>query len=171
MNLPRLDSLLFAILAPLGVAGCSVPLPEPEAPAQMPLRWIMVEKRADQVYSGSVRGDGQVDPSSTLITMVPLYREDLEWKVVVSPPEYTVEVLEILPSPEASPGETVSATVRVGRAVPGERYLLTAKARTADVHILGAREQIVSGNNPAVFRFTSLAAGPGGIGVSVERID
>ena len=40
-----------------------------------------------------------------------------------------------------------------------------------DVQILGASEQIVHGCTPALFRFTSISTGPGGIAVGVEKVE
>lgn len=144
-------------------------LPSPPPPRE-PLRWIMVEARADQVFPGGQIGDGQVSPSSQLLTMVPLYREDFSWEVVVDPRDYFVEVLEVLPKGLATPGETVMATVRVGGAKPGERYRLQARPQAPDVTLIGEAEREVRGSSPAVFRFTSRATGKGGIAVGVERI-
>jgi hypothetical protein len=36
---------------------------------------------------------------------------------------------------------------------------------------MGASEQIVRGGASAIFRFTSLSSGPGGIAVGVEKVD
>jgi hypothetical protein len=135
------------------------------------VRWIVVEKRVGDVTAGGWVGDGQVDPQAIVLTMHPLYREDLEWDVVVDPHDYFVEVLEIAPGTQVTPGETVTAKVRVGKARPGDVYRLVAKGSRADVQILGAFEQIVHGSTPALFRFTSISTGPGGIAVGVERVE
>jgi hypothetical protein len=131
----------------------------------------VVEKRVSEVTAGGWVGDGQVDPQAIVLTMQPLYREDLEWEVVVDPHEFFVEVLEISPSGQASPGETVSATVRVGKARATECYRLVARPSNAEVQIIGEAERRVRGDCPAVFQFTSISTGRGGIAVGVERIE
>jgi hypothetical protein len=153
----------------LGLWGCSSG--PPPAPQKVPVRWIVVEKRLGEINVDGWGGDGQVDPQAIVLTMQPLYREDLEWEVVVDPHEYVVEVLGISPSGQASPGETVSATVRVGKARPGECYRLVARPSSVEVQLIGAAECTVRGGSPAVFQFTSLRAGRGGIAIGVERLD
>ena len=172
---PLFLSMLGAALC-LGQAACApfprsikANLPSPPPPRE-PLRWIMVEARADSVYPDGQIGDGQVSPSSQLLTMVPLYREDFSWEVVVDPRDYFVEVLEVLPKGLATPGETVMATVRGGGAKPAERYRLQARPQAPDVTLIGEAEREVRGAAPAVFRFTSTSTGRGGIAVGVERI-
>jgi hypothetical protein len=156
-------------LVAAGLWGCSPS--QPRAGERTPVRWIVVEKRANEVTEGGWVGDGRVDPQAVVLAMQPLYREDLEWEVVVDPHEYFVEVLEIAPGSHASPGETVTAKVRVGKARPGDRYRLIAKASRPDVQILGLPEQVVQGSTPAFFRFSSLSTGPGGIAVGVEKLE
>ena len=162
------------LLMVLGVAsatlgGCVPTLPE--VSERTPVRWIVVEKRVDEVIPEGRLGDGQVDPGAIVLTMQPLYAEDLEWKVVVEPRDYFVEVLEISPRAQASPGEIVTAKVHVARARSEDRYRLVAKASRPDVQLLGTAEQIVQGGAPVLFRFTSISSGPGGIAVGVERLD
>lgn len=169
MTLKRLSSSLILGMAIVSLSGCSPTLVR--GPERSPVRWIVVEKRVGDVTPGGWVGDGQVDPQAVVLTMQPLYREDLEWEVVVDPHDYFVEVLEIVPGSQASPGETVTAKVRVGKAKPGDVYRLMAKASRADVQILGASEHIVHGCTPASFRFTSLSTGSGGIAVGVERLE
>jgi hypothetical protein len=165
----RLSTSLLLVLAAASIWGCSPPLVR--GPGRTPVRWIVVEKRVGEVTPGGWVGDGQVDPQAVVLTMQPLYREDLEWEVVVDPHDYFVEVLEIVPGSQATPGETVTAKVRVGKARPGDVYRLVAKASRADVQILGVSEQIVHGGTPALFRFTSSSTGPGGIAVGVEKVE
>ena len=157
-----------AALVMVGQLGCVPPMtPSPE---RKPVRWIVVEKPVGALLANGRSGDGQVDPRAVVLTMQPLYREDVNWEVVVDPHDFFVEVLEITPSTQASPGETVSATVRVGRAKEGEYYRLTAKPSQPDVHIIGEGEQIVRGGNTARFRFTNLTLGRAGIAVAVEKM-
>ncbi len=168
MNMTRTRRLGTAALL-LGLSACAIPAP---APAQRkPVRWIMVEKPVGDVVPRGQNGDGQVDPQSMIVTLQPLYSEDVNWEVVVDPHDYYVEILEITPRGQASPGETVSAKVRVGRAREGEMYRLTARASRSDVEIVGALEMMVRGGTPACFRFTSLAPGRGGIAIGVEKVD
>jgi hypothetical protein len=169
MILRRLSISLILGLAAVSLWGCSPTLVR--GPGRTPVRWIVVEKRVGEVTPGGWVGDGQVDPQAVVLTMQPLYREDLEWEVVVDPHDYFVEVLEIAPGSQATPGETVTAKVRVGKAKPGDVYRLIAKASRSDVQILGASEQIVHGGTPALFRFTSISTGPGGIAVGVEKVE
>lgn len=168
MNLNPIRLLAMAALVS-GLSACS--LPTTRVPERTPVRWIMVEKPVGEVVPKGQNGDGQVDPMAIVLTMQPLYREDLEWAVVVDPHDYFVEVLEIAPGSQATPGETVTAKVRVGKARPGDAYRLLAKASRAEVQILGASEQIVHGSTPALFRFTSTSTGPGGIAVAVQKIE
>ncbi len=149
--------------------GCAVP--QESGPKRTPVRWIMVEKRVGELVPEGRTGDGQVDPQAVVLTLQPLYSEDVNWEVVVDPHDYFVEILEITPSTQASPGETVSAKVRVGRARQDEVYRLIARASQADVEILGERERIVRGSAPVSFRFTSVSAGRGGIAIGVEKVE
>jgi hypothetical protein len=153
----------------LGLSACAFPS---LAPAQRtPVRWIMVEKPAGEVVSGGQNGVGRVDPQAVVLTMQPLYREDLEWEVVVDPHDYFVEVLEISPRAQVVPGETVTAKVRVGRARPNELYRLTARASQAGVEILGEGSCLVGGSSPANFRITSLSPGRAGIAVGLDELE
>ena len=139
-------------------------------PERVPVRWVVVEKPVGDILPQGKSGDGRVDPGARLLSLHPLYREDLQWEVVVDPRDYFVEVLEILPGASANPGEVVSAKVRVGGAKAEELYRLTATGSRPDVQILGDQEQFVRGIAPAVFRFTSSSPGAAGISVGVERL-
>ncbi len=149
------------------VGSCTHPTHVPE---RRPVRWVMVEKPAAQVLTQGQSGDGRVDAGARLLALHPLYREDLQWDVVVDPHDFFVEVVEISPGTSANPGEVVSAKVRVGRAKDEDIYRLTATASRSDVRLLSARELLVRGSAPAVFQFTSASAGAGGIAVAVERV-
>jgi hypothetical protein len=153
----------------LGLSACAVPLQE--VPTRIPVRWIMVEKAIGEIVPNGQNGDGQVNPASMVLTLQPLYSEDVDWEVVVDPHDFFVEILEIEPSRQASPGETVSAKVRVGRAREGDTYRLTARASQSDVQIVGERIKTVRGSAPASFRFTSLSPGKGGIAIGVEKVE
>ncbi|HLY76249.1 MAG TPA: hypothetical protein VKU80_19265, partial [Planctomycetota bacterium] len=121
---------LVAAAATVSVlSACSVPVPA--APIRMPVRWIMVEKPVGEVVPNGQNGDGQVDPRSMIVTLQPLYSEDVNWEVVVDPHDFYVEIVEISPKGQAAPGETVSAKVRVGHARPGDLYRLTARSSQA----------------------------------------
>jgi len=164
----RLVSLAGAVVLGACLWGCALPVKA--ARERTPVRWIVVEKRVGDIVPEGRTGDGQVDPQAVVLTMQPLYREDLEWEVVVDPHDYFVEVLEISPSRQASPGETVSATVRVGKARKDDVYRLIARPSSTDVVIQGTAEQTVRGSSPATFRFTSTAGGRAGIAVGVEKM-
>jgi len=153
----------------LVLLGCTVP--RESASPRKPVRWIVVEKRMGELVPEGRVGDGQVDPQAIVLTMQPLYSEDIAWDVVVEPHDYFVEILEISPNRQASPGETVSTTVRVGHARQNEHYRLTARASQTGVKILGDAQVIVQGATPAAFRFTSLESGRAGIAVGVEKIE
>jgi hypothetical protein len=159
---------LGSALLMLAAAGCARSGP---AAGPAPLRWIVVEKRAGDVLAEGRVGDGRVDPEAVLLTMQPLYREDVAWEVAVDPGDFFVEILELTPKAQAAPGETVSARVRVARARPEELYRLTARSSQAGVTILGPSQRIVKGNSPAAFQFTSLEPGRAGIALSVEMLD
>lgn len=162
VSLPALAALLPGLLA------CAVPLPT--GPERTPVRWIMVEKPVGEVVPNGQNGQGQVDPTSVIVTLQPLYSEDVAWEVVVDPHDFYVEIVEISPAGPAAPGETVSAKVRVAHARSGDLYRLTAKCSQREVQILGDREQLVRGGTTAAFRFTSLGPGRAGISVGVERV-
>lgn len=153
----------------LGLSACAVQAPP--ARERTPVRWIMVEKPIGEVVPNGQNGQGQVDPRSAIVTLQPLYSEDVNWEVVVEPHDFYVEIIEITPRGQASPGETVNAKVRVARARVGDVYRLTARASRSDVRIVGGSEITVRGDAPANFRFTSLAPGRGGIAVGVEKVD
>src|SRR5262245_42713114 len=96
------------------------------APERVPVRWVVVEKPVGDILPQGQSGDGRVEAGARLLALPPLYREDLQWEVVVDPRDYFVEVLEVSPSSSANPGEVVTAKVRVGGAKAGEIYRLTA---------------------------------------------
>jgi len=150
------------------LAGC-LPSLSPSTPRR-PVRWIVVEMPVGEVIPGGQVGDGQIDPGAVLLTMQPLGRDDLGWRAVVDPCDGSVEVLEISPGPRASPGETVTAKVRVARAAEEEVYRLVAKVSRPEVQLIGAMEWVVQGGEPAWFRFTSRSSGRGGIEVRVENL-
>lgn len=138
--------------------------------AREPVRWILVERRYGDIASAGAAGDGQINPEATVLAFQPLYEEDLTWEVVVSPEEHHVELVGFSPAGPASPGEVVSATVRVGKAKAGQRYRLSAKPSQPDVRILGEAQVEVKGDEATIFRFTSCASGKAGIAVGVEQI-
>jgi len=160
---------IFAAILIAAAAGCAPQIVAP--PGRKPVRWIVVEKKIGDLAPDGRSGDGQVDPRAAMLTMQPLYAEDVNWEVVVDPHDFFVEVVDISPNAQATPGETVTARVRVGKARSNESYLLTARASSHDVELIGASELVVRGNAVAMFRFTSLTAGRGGIAVGVERLD
>jgi len=165
----RKEAGLLALAALLpGLGACSAR--PPSAPKRIPVRWIMVEKPVGEVVPHGQNGDGRVDPRSMIVTLQPLYPEDVSWEVMVDPHEFTVEILEINPPGPAKPGETVTAKVRVARARPGETYRLTANASRSDVRIVSDRALTVRGGSPAQFRFTCLVPGKGGIAIGVEKV-
>src|SRR5579864_6620070 len=120
----KLARICSGSLVAAALLGCGVPSAPPQH--RLPVRWIMVEKRLGDLLPQGLGGDGRTDPESALLALEPLDAQDVSWEVQVDPQDYGVEVLEILPSPRAAPGETVTATVRVGRARPGELYRLMA---------------------------------------------
>ncbi|HLY10447.1 MAG TPA: hypothetical protein VKW04_14185 [Planctomycetota bacterium] len=153
--------------APALLIGCAAIAP---APREAPIRWIVVEKRSEQLFPPGTLGDGMIDPGARVLALEPLYREDLEWEVVVEAHDYFVDVLDLSPGTRARPGEVVTARVRVGRAQKGDLYRLTAVASRPQVQVLGLTEQLVREGTTAIFRFTSSSPGAGGIAVSVERV-
>ena len=165
MPRPSAGALLFAGFLAWGCAPRS-----PGPPERIPGRWIMVEKTLGELLPAGRSGDGQVDPGAQVLTLQPLYREDLSWEVVVDSRDYSVEVLEISPPGPASPGEAVMAIVRVAQARKGELYRLSARPSRAGVRVIGETDLVVPGDTPAVFRFTSISSGRGGIAVGVERL-
>ena len=149
--------------------GCAAT--PPVIPERKPVRWVVVERAVGAILPSGRSGDGHVDPQAVILTMQPLYSEDVNWEVVVDPHDFFVEVLEITPSAQVSPGETVSARVRVGRAKEGDHYRLIARPSQPEVHIIGEPECVVRGGKPVLFRFTSESQGRAGIAVAVERIE
>jgi hypothetical protein len=89
---------------------------------------------------------------------------------MVTPEDHFVELVRLSPAGPAAPGEVVSAAVRVGRAKPGQRYLLRAAPSHPEVRLLGGAEAIVSGESTVEFRFTSTVNGRAGIEVAVEKV-
>ena len=59
----------------------------------------------------------------------------------------------------------------MGNARPGVAYRLLTRPSTPDVRIVGEAEILVHGSQEAVFRFTSLQGGRGGIEVGVGEIE
>lgn len=152
----------------LGLSACALPAPAPTP--RKPVRWIMVEKPVGDVVPLGQNGDGQVDPQSMIVTLQPLYAEDVNWEVVVDPHDFYVEIVGISPPGPAAPGETVTARVRVAHARSGDLYRLTAISSQSEVQLLGDREQVVRGGNTAAFRFTSLGPGKAGISIGVAKV-
>lgn len=105
------------------------------------------------------------------MVLQPLYQEDLVWLASVEAHYYFVELLEVSPAGTASPGEVVTARVRIGRAKAEGRYRITAIPLNPEVRILGDREHDVRGSTPTLFRFTSMEGGRGGIAVCAEQIE
>ena len=165
----NLRTCVLGSAAILGLSACAVQAPPPRE--RTPVRWIMVEKPIGEVVPSGQNGQGQVDPRASIVTLQPLYSEDVNWEVVVEPHDFYVEIIEITPRGQASPGETVTAKVRVGRAREADTYRLSARASRSDVEIVGERERTVRGGAPASFRFTSLSPGRGGIAIGVERLE
>ncbi len=169
MKRSRRGWLLLGLMAP-ALQACMPRGPEENWPTKEPVRWILVERRYGEIASPKAAGDGSVNPDAVVLAFQPLYREDLTWEVIVSPEEHYVEVVGFSPVGPASPGEVVSATVRVGRAKAGQVYRLLAKPSQADIRVLGETQAVVTGQDTAVFRFTSCTSGRAGIVVGVERI-
>ncbi len=144
--------------------------PEENGSTKEPVRWILVERRYGDVAGPGLASDGEINPDAVVLAFQPLYPEDLTWEVVVSPEEHFVELVSYSPAGPATPGEIVSATVRVGKAKAGQTYRLSAKPSQSDVTILGESKAVVQGWDTAVFRFTSCASGRAGISIGVEQI-
>jgi hypothetical protein len=157
-------ALLAILLQACGYGG----LRSEDAPEE-PVRWILVERRYGDVV-GMAAGDGAVNPDAMVLAFQPLYQRDLTWDIVVRPDEHFVELVGFSPRGPASPGEVVTAMVRVGQAKPGQQYRLEATPSTPDVRILGSAQAMVTGSESSCFQFTSRASGRGGIAVSVQRI-
>ena len=134
-----------------------------------PVRWLLVEKRYGDLEASVTADDGKTNPDAMVLSFQPLYAEDLAWEVAVEAEGLYVEVLGYSPRGVASPGETVTATVRVGKAKAWVLYRLSVSATRTDVRILGETQAIVRGSQPAVFRFTSGGSGRAGIAVAVAQ--
>lgn len=169
MKRSRFELPIIGTLLPL-LQACTSGSPADRVWSREPVRWILVERRYGDVASPSDTGDGRVNPDATVLAFQPLYPEDLTWEVVVSPEEHFVELVSFSPSGPATPGEIVSATVRVGKAKAGQAYRLTAKPSQVDIKILGVTQAVVTGQDTAVFQFTSCASGRAGIAIAVERV-
>src|SRR6185295_16988199 len=100
-------SILGAAAVLTGLSACTVRAPATRE--RTPVRWIMVEKPIGEVVPNGQNGQGQVDPRSAIVTLQPLYSEDVNWEVVVEPHDFYVEIIDITPRGQASPGETVTA--------------------------------------------------------------
>lgn len=170
MNRPRFGLPIIGIILS-ALQACTTWSPVERVGSREPVRWILVERRYGDVASPAASDDGQVNPDATVLAFQPLYQEDLTWEVVVSPEDHFVELIEFSPAGPASPGEIISATVRVGNAKPGQRYRLEAKPSQSGVKILGSQQVLLTGGASTVFRFTSCVSGRGGIAVGVERLD
>ena len=159
-------ALATSVIAVL-LAGCS---PRIAAVAdRKPVRWIVVEKKVGDLTSDGSSRDDRLDVSVPILTMEPLYSEDLNWEVVVDPNDFYVEVLEIFPNGQVSTGETITAKVRVARARESEVYLLSARPSRENMKLIGPAQAIVRGGTVATFQFTSLTPGRGGIQVTAEK--
>src|SRR5258708_38865388 len=148
----RIGDALVAVGLAVMLLGCAVP--PGSVPGRRPVRWIVVEKRVADIIPEGRLGEGQVDPQAILLTMEPLFAEDVSWEVVVDPHDYFVEVLEITPSTQAAPGETGTAKVRVGQANPDSLYRLLARPSTPARPMFGLAHDRCHGASPALLRFT-----------------
>ena len=162
---PRRLGTLVAILTALGVGGCSLLGGDPDGGEREPERWQLVEQRYRDIPGAVPAGDGWVDPDATTLVFLPLYREDLDYEVAGG-----VELLRLLPGPEAQVGETVTAVVRMKTASPDSVYRITIKATREEVRILGSTERRVRGTEPTSFQFTSYSAQRGGISLDAEEM-
>lgn len=165
----RFDCLLLTIILP-ALQACAPWSPVEHVGSREPVRWILVERRYGDVARRGDTGDGTINPEATVLALQPLYPEDLTWEVVVSPEEHFVELVNYSPAGPATPGEIVSATVRVGKAKSGQLYRLLAKPSHSDVRVLGDTQAVVKGEETTVFRFTNCTSGRAGIVIGVERI-
>jgi hypothetical protein len=161
-----------ALLALAQFTGCVFKSSGPISPASEPeqIRWIVVERAVRDLAPDASWVEGQVDPGAVVLTMVPVREEVTAWTPRIHAPDYFVELLGITPEGPSSPGEVVSATVRVGRAKPGLRYLLQAVSSQPYVKIIGRDHAVVSGEECATFKFTSRSSGKGGIEVKVRPV-
>ena len=134
-----------------------------------PVRWQLVERRYGDLPGGGRSGDGRVDEDGTVLVFQPLYREDLLTEIFVSAFPEGLELVS-LSHRRAPVGTLVTAHVRLRDADPEGVYLVTASGSTPHVRLLGKKSLIVRGHDTARFRFTSDAAGRGGLALSVERL-
>jgi hypothetical protein len=155
------------------LGGCVLAGPEERVPAETrePVGWILIERPYGDLRGAPGAMDGRVNPNAVCLAFQPIFAEDMAWNAEVDPQEHLIEVVSIEPSRPAAPGEIVTATVRVGRALENRRYRLRARPAQEDVRIVEDPEAIVRGRAPAVFRFTSLSSGRGGIVVDAERVE
>lgn len=145
--------------------SCGIP-EVPERP-RGPIRWILVEKPYGRFPGAGNGEEGRIDPESRVLTFEPLFSEDFSGTGGVEGRGYFVEVLEVTPPGTIAPGEVVTVRLRAGNVRPGRAYRLVARPSTSDVRIVGEAEFMVQGPEAAVFRFTSLSGGRGGIEVRV----
>lgn len=161
--------LLTAALG-LGLQACVPRASEESAGGREPVRWILVERRYGDLEAPTSHRDGAINPEAVVLAFQPLFPEDLTWDVVVSPEEQFVELVQVSPSGAVVPGEVVTATVRVGKGKPDQRYRLSISATEPAVQILGTSQALVRGVETVRFSFTSSKAGRSGIAVAVERL-
>lgn len=156
--------VLGGAIAVLSGVGCVESAPR--HPIRPPVRWVLVERRAEELFPAS-RG---IDPKSIWLRIEPVGIEDPAWEVAVESEGLPIELVSLSPGREAVPGETVTARVRLSRAIAGESYRLVARPSRPKVRILGPGEVVVRGDAPAEFRFTHLATGRAGITLEAVRV-
>ena len=117
-----------ALVLVLSIAGCTATSGSLKAgihpKGKVAIRWILVEKSAEEIYPVSLPGGAEIDRRSKFLVWVPIYMEDLSWEVMVNLGSPYVVLLSLIPGEEARPGETVTAKVHVGNAKPGTIYRL-----------------------------------------------
>jgi hypothetical protein len=162
---PRRGAVPVAIALLLGTASCGAP--RGQGGSREPVRWILVEKRYGKLPEGGVLPEeGRIDQEGVYLAFEPVYAGDGKGVVWGN----LVELLEVTPSGAVAPGEVVTVRLRVGNAEPGVIYRLIARPLLGDVRIVGEAEARVRGAEEALFRFTRLSGGRGGIEVGVSLL-
>jgi hypothetical protein len=162
---------LLRVCGFLLLLGCASAREEARRPPGGGVRWILVERRAEDLRD-ALGGEGAgLVPDAPVLVAAPVPPAGARWSPEVLGRECpSVEVLDLVPEGPLGVGEVASARLRVANARPEGLYRIRGQAVGDGTCILGPAEFVVRGPEPVRIAFTSLRAGPGTLRVFAEAI-
>ncbi len=159
-------------LLPVLLLGCSVAGSVGSLPRRIGYdnRWIVVEKRVDELPLAGFWPEGMVRPESTVLTVVAVRENGATWTPTIRAADYFVEILNVDPKGQMGVGQVVNVSVRVGNAKPDAVYRLAARPKDKGTRVIGPIEQVAAGREEILFRFTRVEGGDGIVAVEVKAL-